>query len=148
MEGYFTKQVDMNEYNFYRILEGDDITPEIIATDVTTIIMNKYETTVGEYLANNDPSREEEEIITRKCKLLVQKLHDKGILHGDLHDDNIVCDEDLEEFRIIDLENATFIQLIDDRYIMYYNDHWETEFTTAEEIVEHELNHSWAGQLE
>ena len=42
--------------------------------------------------------------ITGRIENLINKLHDNGIFHGDLHVNNIVIDPETKEVRLIDLE--------------------------------------------
>lgn len=130
----------MNEYNFYKILKGSNITPDIIELTRDLLTIEKYYSTLGEALINNSFNKEELDRIYNDVRKLIDRLHEKGIIHGDLHNDNIVCNEDVTEFRIIDFEQSTFIYLVDDDYIEEYNGEFDINAVNVAGILKHELN--------
>ncbi len=90
--------------------------------------------------------------IPNKINNLICKLHNNGILHGDLHAKNIVLNIDTMDLRIIDIGqyikgkgNPTkWINEISQKDIDFYNSFWDTKnnaskkLETTEELLEHE----------
>lgn len=132
----FSKRISMNEYNFYKILDGTNITPRIISINRDILVIERYYDTVGNILMNKNLSSKELEKMTNDIKAVISRLHEIGILHGDLHNDNIVCNEELTDFRIIDFEYSTFISLVDKDYI---DDYCDEDVENVEDILEHEM---------
>jgi Ser/Thr protein kinase RdoA (MazF antagonist) len=54
-------------------------------------------------------------------------MHNIGILHGDLHGDNIVFNSYDNDVRIIDLDGAVYIKDVKESDIEKYNDFWDTK---------------------
>lgn len=142
MVDYFSKNIEMNEYNFYKILKDKNITPKIISISKDILNIELYECTLEELL-QLDFNNNELETIYKRVKDLIQKLHDNGIFHYDLHSSNIVCNTDFNDFRIIDFEDATFINIIDNEFIEDYNGMFECDCSNINELLDHELHYSW-----
>lgn len=135
----YTKRIHMNEYNFYKMLKDTDIIPKIIEITFDELIVEKYYSTVGEILSDNSLQDADLEKITLHVTALINTLHSYGIIHGDLHNDNIVCNKELTDFRLIDFEKSTFINIVDDGYIEEYNHDFCTECKNIQDILNHEL---------
>ena len=138
-----TKNINMNEYNFYKILRGKKITPDIMSISKDILKIQKYDGTLEELIFEYEPNNEELEHIYNKVKLLIKRLHKHNIFHYDLHSSNIVCNKEFTDFRIIDLEDATFIDIIDDEFIEDYNGMFDSNCETVEDLLNYELNESW-----
>ena len=75
--------------------------------------MKKYPTTIGQYIDMLNEERNtfitESDIgeIAVKIYSLIDTLHSMGILHGDLHAENIVFDPETKDVRIIDFEEGS-----------------------------------------
>lgn len=63
----------------------------------------------------------------------LNKLHDCGYIHGDVHMDNILVDKDSHEVRFIDLDNCYHVD--DDRLLPYIRKHYNANsINEAKEI--------------
>ena len=85
--------------------------------------MLKYPTTIGQYIDDNNISADELDIsIKTQISNLVDNLHKKGILHGDLHAENLVYDNNT--VKIIDFGESKLIKDLTEKDIAYYNKFW------------------------
>jgi len=138
----FIKKIDKNEQSFINML-SDDIFPTYEITN-NLLNMKKYPMTLFEYQEKNNIENEIElDEIPEKINILIDKIHKLGIFHGDLHSNNILIDPSNMEVRIIDFGKSVLIEDLEDNsdyYIKYYNDFWETNFKTIEELLDFEYN--------
>jgi len=133
------KKISMNEYNFYKLLQGKDITPEVIEIKPNDLKMVEYFSTLQNVLLELCLTDQELESLIKKVKTLIKRFHSLGYIHGDLHTGNIICNSDLSEVRLIDFENSTFSSVVDQDYLDWYNKQFDTSLESAVEIMEHEL---------
>lgn len=134
------KKISMNEYNFYKLLRGTGITPDIISIEPDLLEIPEYHSTLGDILIEVPLTPLGISDLYERVRDLIQRLHQMGIVHGDLHNDNIVCSKDLKDVRLIDFEKSTFKQIVDDEYIEYYNSLFGTDAKTLDDVIEHELH--------
>lgn len=112
----FTKRVRTSELEIYLKAEKVGIAPKVISY---VQVNERYELTTERYshtLLNVRDNKEEVQFIISEAKILLQKLHDLSILHGDLSEENIVYDRNTKRVAIIDfglskhIEDITNIQ--------------------------------------
>lgn len=76
-------------------------------------------------------------------KLIISKMHQLGIIHGDLHSANIVVSADMDDVRIIDFGYSTYIKSLDDEYIPKYlkESSWflGKDFSSLDELLRYEF---------
>jgi len=83
------------------------VTPQIFAIDENILTTKKYDTTLLLLVYNKEISPEKARELTVKYVYpLIDILDTHKIIHQDLYARNIVCNKDLNEFRIIDFEEA------------------------------------------
>jgi tRNA A-37 threonylcarbamoyl transferase component Bud32 len=140
---FHVKQINDNEKTILPLLKNTDITPDFLISDDISI-SQKYCCTLSEYLEEHKITPGIKEDINNK----IQKLHSLGILHGDLHSNNIVINQDMNEIKIIDFGESKFISEIKkdkDKYIQYFNNFWEptewigSEITSIDGLLEYEF---------
>lgn len=135
------KGVTRNEYLTSVIASRAGIGPKIFGYQTPFMKMEKLEMTLEEYREEFGLDKEMKEKIVDK----VRRLHQLGIFHGDLHDENIMISN--EEPFLIDFGESVRIQDIDSDYIKYYNNRWdELEEVPAEnlqDLLNHEMFAAW-----
>jgi tRNA A-37 threonylcarbamoyl transferase component Bud32 len=108
----YTKRVRAPELEFYRKAEEAGIVPRIVnyvqVDDVYELSTERYSHSLWDLRKN----KEDVEFILSQAKILVQKLHDIGILHGDLSEENIVYDRDTKRVALIDFGFSKYISTI------------------------------------
>jgi serine/threonine protein kinase len=67
------------------------------------LITERYSTTLKELMKTN---KNKSIMVMERAKLLVKTLHGLNILHGDLHEGNVVYDEPTNRVSLIDFENT------------------------------------------
>lgn len=108
----YTKRVRASELEFYRKAEEAGIAPRIVSY---VQVDDRYELCTEQYshtLLDVRTDKDEIDFIIPQAKILVQKLHDIGILHGDLSEENIVYDCDTKRVAIIDFGLSKYIENI------------------------------------
>lgn len=136
----FVKEISMNEYNFYKLLRGSGITPDILEIEPGRLKIPIYDSTLGDILMNIPLTESQISELYERVRDLIRKLHQMGVIHGDLHNDNILCSTDLTDIRLIDFEKSTFVDLVDDEYLEYYDSIFGTKAMSVDDILEHELH--------
>jgi serine/threonine protein kinase len=117
------------------------------------INMTKFPTDLGEYIENNniysidDLNQNLGFDIQNRISNMVDELHRHNILHGDLHERNIVIDPDTKDVKLIDLDDK-YCYLITDLNepdnINKINKFWDTttiigkKLNTLDEILVYE----------
>jgi hypothetical protein len=116
------------------------------------ITMKKYPFALGQYIdsLNEDDvyGRDVKEsdilVLSHKIYDMIDRLHEHGILHGDLHAENIVLDPETNDIKIIDFEDKYVkkIDTIDEADIKKIVTHWNTdkEINTVDELKLYERN--------
>lgn len=127
------------------LIKDSNICPEFTCKEICSgtwkVIMNRYPMTVGQYIDDNEGK--DFSILTTKIYALIDKLHSKGIFHGDLHAENIVLDPITMDVRIIDFEDGRTqmiksIKKIDIKKIREFFD--TEEINTIDELIKYERN--------
>jgi len=160
----YTKKVSLQELEFNRMAEKQDICPRIVSvekyegkswyyrkvdgiihvdnehkvldpTQYYIMTSELYPGTLYEYLENTKDTK-----IFKKVSEKVKKLHELGILHGDLHQNNIVMNPSTKDVRIIDLGNSCYISELTVEDAQNDTLFWKRTFSTVKELVEHEEN--------
>jgi serine/threonine protein kinase len=110
---YYEKEIKEREKEFYKRVKDSNITPNfifLIKDDKEYVRIEEYGITLAYYIESN-------EIWDLKClshiilKLneQIQKLHDLGIVHIDLHSKNILLNPSSFEVKLIDFDLSRFI---------------------------------------
>jgi serine/threonine protein kinase len=104
------KDVLAKEALFFSEFKGTDIVPEFkieVKGNAYVLKTHKYPYTWGEYSETHDMTKYKPRLAE-----LISKIHDRGILHLDLHSENIVIDPSKDDIRIIDFgESLTMADL-------------------------------------
>jgi serine/threonine protein kinase len=123
--GFYIKEMGPNEYQFMNQAEG--LVPRIVNCTKTPhgrlcVVMEKYETTYGEFCEDFPVTPE----INEKIRALIHDLHDRGILHGDLHCDNIVMrmQTDGWDIRLIDFGKSRIISSLQQADVDFFTKFW------------------------
>lgn len=102
----YTKLVDVKELIFTIMASNANISPRLLSwrkvENNYMIEMDKYATVIGDVY---DRSPYEEKGIQ-----LVRDLHNLGIFHGDLSEDNVVVNPSTGDIRLIDFGMSSFIK--------------------------------------
>ncbi len=93
--------------------------------------------------SDNLPKNKKDDVklYDKEIALQIQKLHNMGILHDDLHGNNIVINPENGDVKIIDFGNSYFFEEIDDDVINELNSFLEREepFNNLEDVLLFEL---------
>lgn len=103
--------------------------------------MGRWPRTLGSYVEENGRIPP---FLANKIKEKIVRLHSLGILHGDLHGENIVTDG--EEVRLIDFGECVWIKDITIETIRFFKRFWDTEgfkIETLSDLLEFEREHMW-----
>ncbi len=135
------KKITIHEYSFLNKLKNTDIVPEIHTLLKSLVVMERYPFTLGNYIEKNKFTELSElENLQQYIIKLIDNLHEKNILHGDLHSHNIVLNPDNMDVRIIDFGESRLIDELDDDDIEYFNKFLDPTlpFTTTKQIINYE----------
>lgn len=105
------KTVGVSELEFNRIASLAEISPEIMSIEIDK---KGYILGTRKYTPFIELSMRERKIFRQQIKDLLYKLHDLGIYHGDLTENNIVVDLSHDEIFLIDFGRSKFIEDITD----------------------------------
>lgn len=126
-------------------IRDSNICPEFTCEEIRNgtwkVTMKRYPMTVGQYIDENNGK--DFSILTTKIYTLIDKLHSKGVFHGDLHAENIVLDPITMDVRIIDFEDGRtrMIDSIKKTDIKKIREFFDTEeVNTIDELIEYERN--------
>lgn len=101
----YIKNVNLNELNFYIRACNADLTPKLVkytkSSDNIQMVMEKFPETLSDVIMDSN-RKEEVKLIIARAKILIEKLHEIGILHGDLSEENIVYDKNIGVVALID----------------------------------------------
>ncbi len=123
------KVVEWCEVARIKLATNAGIAPSIISIEENKVTMEKFPTTLGNYKGKD---------ISKKIRRLISKLHDLGIIHGDLHSHNIVVDPSTEEVRLIDYGRSYFETEITKPILRMIGKSMNKEFGSVEELMEFE----------
>lgn len=119
-----------NKYKFMKLLKGTGVTPAYRDIGDSHISVDKYFSTLGSLIDEKKIDKKQVAqgaVLAEKIDKLIDIMHSKGILHGDLHAENIVVSEDLSDVRIIDFGESVLTKDIDEEKIKYFVDFWGVE---------------------
>lgn len=135
-KNYIEKRISYGEYKINKLIQNRDpnITVPIIEITKTKLVLEKYPMTIYDYLDENSLSEE----LLLKIKDLINRLHKIDIFHGDIHEHNIVINDE-GDVRLIDFGQSMIISNIDNFDIDFYCKNWDLNSdTTLEDILSHE----------
>lgn len=140
-----TKKMKPSELFIYKKCSQAGISPRILSVTshgrdklVTT---EAYPTTLLAYAKSGNTVTEE---LAHHIDLQIQKLHDLGVIHGDLHGNNILLnpgsDEPENVVKIIDFGESLLFNKCDQAALDHLNDFIDpdTPFRTREDVLEYE----------
>ena len=115
---------------------------------------SKYPTDLGDYIENNNITSTSELNnmlgfnIDEKISDMIDELHDYGIIHGDLHENNIVINPTNKDVKFIDLDSNYSHRITElkenpelfAKVVKFFNATQMdgTEITTIEELLNYE----------
>jgi tRNA A-37 threonylcarbamoyl transferase component Bud32 len=137
-----TKKLNTNEYEFLEKLEYTNIIPTIYDLSHKSLTDERYETTLEDYIVDNNITKLEQlGIIPTLIYKLIDRIHKLGIVHGDLHTNNIVINTKNNDVRLIDFSESKWVSDMDEACIINYNVLFEPEvpFKTLEDLMKYEL---------
>ena len=107
---YFEKQLNPHERRMTAAVAGLGILPDF-TVEGNTLRMKRYPLTLAAYIEQNDiTSVEQLDWIASSIDDKIGRLHDLGIVHMDLHTQNIVIDPVAHDVRLIDLGMSRWIR--------------------------------------
>lgn len=114
----FRKVVRNKESQITQILAQHKVAPKLLLLRPTLdnkfiIKIEKYPTTLLDYFDNDGDIKQ----YIPEIKRQIEKMHSLGIIHGDLHGNNIVINPDTNDVRLIDFGKSYYIHEIDDDVI-------------------------------
>lgn len=139
-----TKYISFDTKILFEQLKHLNIFPEFTMTKSSNsrymLKMKKYKMTLGQYI---DKNHYVDEKIIKIIHMLINKIHEFGILHGDLHAENIVMNDE-NDIKIIDIDSK-YSRKIDNskltELIEFYTKFWENDnLKSIKDIVEYETN--------
>jgi serine/threonine protein kinase len=132
------KNVRNEELKINIIASMFNIAPKIL--DIKKLEDNRYEITSERYpLTLLKIPEEERAIYTNKIKNKVKKLHSLGIIHGDIHEDNIVVNREKDKVGLIDFGLSKNMPCINKKYLKEFTIYGEKSPKSIEELLELEL---------
>lgn len=108
---WYVKYVDLKEVMLMNELKGTNITPDFEVEKSDSLELpyilktKKYPYTWEDYESSGFSTQP----FKPQLKKLIDKMHDAGVIHHDLHGGNIVLDPETGDVRIIDLGESRTI---------------------------------------
>jgi len=133
MNNQHIKIIDENEKEILQLLVNQDILPDFKIKN-NKLIIEKYSTTLGNLELNDDLTNE----LQIQINSLVDKIHDLNILHGDLHEHNILYNPQTNIVKILDFGQSKLISELTDDDINYYNEFWDTNCESVSDLLKYE----------
>lgn len=130
------KEVTFRELKFTLKAEEAGVAPEIFGYSGHSIAMKKYRWTLATYI--EDMGHPFSGTLKNSIGTLVEKLHTIGILHGDLHPNNIVLNSE-EDVKLIDFGSSYHVEEIDDEVLGTLSKFWGEEVKTVDEALAYEF---------
>ncbi len=136
----FKKRVDKREYEFTKLFSELEIAPPILEVKPMgtyfEILLLKYPMTFSEYIDNGGNLEKYRQHIDQ----LINTIHQHGVIHGDLHSDNIVLNPGTEEIKIIDYGQSRYFREVNPSVIQELNEFLEPNepFHSLNDIMEFE----------
>ena len=105
----FIKDVSRREMEFSLMMSTLEVGPRIIAVNRIPnmkyqIEMEKYPLDLEQYLEEDGQLKD----VEREIDALIDKIHDLGLIHGDLHFRNVVLNPQTDEVRLIDFAHMQY----------------------------------------
>ena len=101
------------------------------------LTMKRYPFDLGDYIDSLGGAKLPE-WIGPAVDALIDKLHDVGVLHGDLHAKNIIIDPPNKDARLIDFDRSAFISELDGEDVKLYSQFWNRELGSVGELLAYE----------
>lgn len=99
-----------SEVEFYRLLNGFGVTPQLYAVEDNCLEMEKYEQSMYQAILSGQLTRERtHSLLVSGVLPLVERLHSLDICHGDLYLRNVVTRNNFTEFALIDFELSSLV---------------------------------------
>ena len=115
----YVKKVYAEEYLIYRLAARRNIAPKILNCEPDEngtpskgkfkLTTEKYPHTLRYYINNTNTHLPDS--VYSHIRELIRRLHDIGILHGDINADNIVVNEHLTNIKIVGFSKSLYIPL-------------------------------------
>jgi serine/threonine protein kinase len=110
---YYEKEINEREKGFYITLKDTNITPNFtffIKDGKEYVRIEDYGITLAYYIESNEIwDLKSLSHVRLKLNEQIQKLHDLGIVHIDLHSKNILVDPSCFDLKLIDFDLSRFI---------------------------------------
>lgn len=141
----FIKKVEQHELKMTRLMDAKGLAPNLILEErpkrkKVQIHLEKYPYTLHDYLERFESNDRLKKSVLDK----VEEMHGHGIVHGDLHKENIVVrplDGGDYEVKFIDFsESIDSWDWYDEHNIENFNEFCAAKCGTIEEVFEFELN--------
>jgi serine/threonine protein kinase len=111
---HYEKKLNKNELEITKYLQGKNILPDFYIED-DILYIEAYDLTLKDYITKNN-FYDESELgdIPKQLYKLIDKVHQLGIVHLDIHTGNIVLKETKEGYdvRLIDFELSRWIDTL------------------------------------
>jgi serine/threonine protein kinase len=148
VDNVYVKKIEPHEKQFWRILKDTAIVPTVISLgdlpqkyntdnwfpEGCYVVTEMYPYTLAEWMTLHP----EDTVYYKKLPDLVQRLHDHGILHGDLLDNNIVVNPTTQDVRVIDFDGSEWIVNVSPEDLAQDNFYWGKTFSTVDEMLHYE----------
>ena len=135
---------DLSEYQLKVLLNRKIIPQYIHDPETNTYTAQIYPTDLGDFIDENE-IRTGEELnerlgfdISKKIDDMILMMHEKDILHGDLHAKNIVLNPETKDVRFIDFVKCKKISTMtkdDMKRSLYF---WDSSYISKEKMLKHE----------
>jgi serine/threonine protein kinase len=139
----FSKLIHHNELQFWKALAKTDIVPLVLSIrpaehdpEYHILKTQRYPVTLGTYLEKNP----DDSYYLSRLPCLIGKLHRHGILHGDLHAENVVIDPAKKTMRLIDFDGSGWISEITPQTLQKNEFRWDHAFSSVESMIDYEKN--------
>lgn len=129
------------EREIHRDLAILDIAPKIVYESESITGMQKYEMTLSEYEECNGYYKTSE--LYEDIDRMIRRMHQAGIIHGDLHNQNIVLTSSSStiDIRLIDFGQSIYIESIesDHDFLKIMSEFWNEELCNLQDLVNYEF---------
>lgn len=116
MENFYCKKITTKELEFYKVASQHGISPPIIkiqeVDDQYLLYTNLYRNSMKYF---------ELKPYKQQMLTLIQELHNLGIYHGDIHEDNFVLDPVEDKLYLIDFGLSKWIHNITEKELLEEN---------------------------
>lgn len=139
----FKKLIHDRELQFWKVLEKTSLVPLVISItpscygkEYHLLITKRYPFTLGEWMQKHP----QDQTYLQALPKLMHKLHKRGIIHGDLHLDNIVINPETQDMRLIDFDGSGWISELGQESLSKNEFCWGHTFSSRESMLNYEKN--------